>query len=364
MTFAPPDSSAEAPATIDIKALAKVLGLSIGTVSRSLNNRPGVSHKTRQRVLAAAKEHRYSPSSAARQLKDRPSMLLGLFFAPYYGPNREINPNALHLIEHLRRTLKAQGMDMKVFYYRDDQDLRTHALEVDVALFYGHFQTASFAVMHDMGIPAILFDKVSDFDDQISVLADTRQSCNIAVQYLVALGHERIGMMTGPSSEFYFHAYAEAFPEALTEFNIPVRKDWIFELPANLCNQDGACTTLLPLLNSADRPTAIVFASDWLAIGGRKAARQAGLSIPDDLSLVGRDNLSIAAELDPPLTTFDIHLERIAQTISHLAFNLGSHRRPIANASGQRTVYLLPDFIRRSSCRCLRPTPTPAPEHV
>ncbi len=354
MTFDSPH--APAPATIDIKELARVLDLSVGTVSRSLNNRAGVSHKTRQRVLAAAKEHRYAPNSAARQLKARPSMQLGLFFAPYYGPNREINPNALHFIEQLKHTLTAQGMDLTILYYKDDVDLRTQAMEVDVGLFYGHFKAESFAVVHDLGIPAILFDKVSDFDDQISVLADTKQSCNIAVQYLAALGHERIGMMTGPASEHYFHAYAEAFPESLAEFNLPIRTDWIFELPSDRCNQEGACTTLLPLLASADRPTAIVFASDWLALGARKAARQLGLSIPADLSLIGRDNLPITTEVDPPLTTFDLHHGRIAQTITHLAIQLGSHRRPSAG----RTVFLLPDFIKRGSCVCLRPAPARA----
>ena len=269
MTFEGPGDDAP----MDIKELARVLDLSVGTVSRSLNNRAGVSPQTRQRVLAAAKEHRYSPNSAARQLKARPTLLLGLFFAPYYGPNREINPNALHFIEVIRRTLVSQGMDMKVLYYRDDADLRAQALEVDVGLFYGHFPDASFRVVHELGIPAVLFDKVSSHPDQVCVLADTKQSCNMAVQYLAALGHERIGMVTGPASELYFHAYAEAFPLALAEFNLPIRHDWIFELPGERCNQEGSAAALLPILRAKDRPTAIVFASDWLALGGRQAAR-------------------------------------------------------------------------------------------
>lgn len=361
MTFDPPDTSPEAPPAVDIKELASMLGISIGTVSRAINNRSGVSAKTRQRVLAAAREHRYAPNSAARQLKARPALLMGLFFAPYYGPNREINPNALNLIEHLRRSLLAQGVDLKVLHYRNDDDLRVQAEEVDVGFFYGHFEPSAFAVAHELGLPSILYDKQSDFEDQVSVLVDSRQSCNVAVQYLAALGHERIGLMTGPASELYFHAYADAFPAALREFDLPVRSDWIFEMSEDRCNQEGACAALTPLLKSADRPTAIVFASDWLALGGRKAAREAGLSIPGDLSIIGRDNLPITAEIEPPLTTFDIHLGRVSQTISHLAIQLGSRRRPPSGPAANRTVLLLSDLIKRGSCRSLRQIPSTRP---
>lgn len=359
MTFESPDATAGEAAKVDITELARLLGLSIGTVSRSLNNRPGVSLKTRKRVLAAAKEHRYSPSSAARQLKDRPSLLVGLFFAPYYSPNREINPSALGLIERLRLALKTQGVDLKVLYFKDNQDLKDQALEVNVGLFYGHFDESSFAVVHELGIPAILYDKQSAFTDQISVVADTRQSCNVAVQYLAALGHERIGMVTGPDSEFYYRAYKEAFVSSMQEFNLPLRTDWVFEQSAARCNQEGAYETLLPLLKKDDRPTALIFASDWLALGGRKAALAAGLSIPGDISLVGHDNLPITAELDPPLTTFDIHVGRVVQTLAQIAIQLGSHRRPPGDSLESRTVLLLPDFVKRSSCRSLR-TAVPA----
>lgn len=360
MTFESPDAAGSAVPKVDITELARLLGLSIGTVSRSLNNRPGVSLKTRKRVLAAAKEHRYSPSGAARQMKDRPTLLVGVFFAPYYGPNREINPNALNLIERLRLTLKTQGADLKVLYFRDNADLREQALEVDVGLFYGHFESDSFAVAHELGIPAILYDKQSPFADQISVLADTRQSCNLAVQYLAALGHERIGLMTGPASELYFHNYKEAFVASIEEFRLPLRADWIFSQSAERCNQEGASETLLPLLRQTDRPTALVFASDWLALGGRKAALAAGLSIPGDISLVGHDNLPITAEIEPPLTTFDVHLGRVVQTLAQIAIQLGLRRRPVGDSPESRTVLLLPDFLKRGSCRSLRPAPASA----
>ncbi|AHF89366.1 transcriptional regulator [Opitutaceae bacterium TAV5] len=350
-------------ATVDLKELSRLLGLSMVSVSRALNNRPGVSASTRQRVLEAAREHRYTPNSAARQLKARPSMVAGLFFAPYYGPSRDINPNALNLIERLRGTLGTRGVDLKVFYYQNDADLRAQALEVDVGIFYGHFAESSFAVAHERGVPAVLFDKRSPFADQVSVLVDAGQSCSQAVQYLAALGHQRIGLMTGPAEELYFREYAEAFPAALGEFNLEERRDWMFTLPAAACNQEGAREALLPLLRrtvAGERPSAMVFASDWLAIGGRRAALDAGLSLPADFSLVGHDNLPVTAELDPPLTTFDVHIGRVVQTLTQLAVLLGSRGggdTASGSRSGSREVMIPPDFVKRSSCACLRPPP-------
>ncbi|MBC2593903.1 LacI family DNA-binding transcriptional regulator [Ruficoccus amylovorans] len=345
---------------MDLKGLARILNLSIVTVSRALNNRPGVGASTRQRVLEAARTHRYTPNGAARMLKDRPTMTVGLFFAPFYGPKQDINPNALNLIERLRKALDLREVEMRVFYYEGDVNLRTQALEVDVGIFYGHFSTDSFAVAHNVGIPAVLFDKHSPFPDQISVLVDAAQCCQQAVQYLVAQGHTRIGLMTGPLQELYFRKYAEAFPAALTELGLLGHSDWVFCLPGADCNQEGSREALFPLLQRKapeERPTAMVFASDWLAIGGRRAALDAGLSIPRDFSLIGHDNMPVTADLDPPLTTFDMHIGRVVQTLTHLAVQLGSRTKlPRTDAPASRDILIMPDFVKRSSSVCLRPT--------
>ncbi|MDR0352608.1 MAG: LacI family transcriptional regulator [Opitutaceae bacterium] len=348
-------SSASAAVPVNIKSLARLVGVSIGTVSRALNNRYGVNPDTRRRVLEAARAHHFLPNGAARRLRHRPSLQLGLFFAPYYGPNREINPAALNLIETLRASLAEHGAELRVLYYKDDEDLRAQAEGVDVGLFYGHFEAPAFHVAHALGVPAILYDKRSAHEDQVSLMADTGRSCGMAVQYLAALGHERIAMVTGPSGEQYFHNYLETFPAAMAEFNLPVRPEWVVTLDAAACNKDGARDAVLPLLKKRVRPTAIIFASDWLAIGGRKAARDAGLRVPDDISLIGYDNLPITSELDPPLTTFDVHIPRVVETLTLLATQLGTRQRRAARGALRKEYLITPDFVKRQSCRCLRP---------
>ncbi|MDR1788942.1 MAG: LacI family transcriptional regulator [Opitutaceae bacterium] len=349
-----------AAARVDLRTLSRLVGLSMVTVSRALNNRPGVKAATRQRVLAAAREHGYAPSAAARLLRARPSLVAGLVFAPYYGPSREINPHALALVERLRAALRLRGVDMRVLYFEGDEALRGQILEANVLVFYGSFRESAFAIAAESGIPALLFDKRSGQPGQISVLVDAAQSCARAVEYLAALGHERVGLVTGPAEELYYNEYARAFPGALRELNLPARPEWVFQLPAAACNQDGARAALLPLLrrpNPAERPSAIVFASDWLALGGRRAALDAGLSLPADLSIIGHDNLPSGAEIEPALTTFDVHAGRVVQTLTHFAVLLGSRRDGAPAPGAAREVLIPADFIKRASCACLRPAP-------
>jgi LacI family transcriptional regulator len=308
--------------------------------------------------METARRHGYVPNSAARLLKARSTLKVGVFFAPYHGPHGEINPAALNVIEALRAHMRRQGMELLVFYFSNDDELRAQAGTVNVGIFIGHFEASSYRAVDALGLPAIAYTAHSPCPSHISVLTDTRQTGSLATQYLAALGHRRIGLVTGPREGIQFARFREGFEQAAGEFRIPVRPEWIFELPASHCNRDGTAEALLPLLKKAKakRPTALVFASDWFALGGRKAAKEAGLSVPDDLSLVGCDNIPLGAEVEPALTTFDSHINDIVHTITRLAARLASPGGQTALA-GQREIPLRSDLIKRDSCACLWPVP-------
>jgi LacI family transcriptional regulator len=257
--------------------------------------------------------------------------------------------------------MQSQRMELRVLHYENNEELKAQAKDVHVGVFFGHFEDSSFATIHELGLPAILYSKRSSYTSQICVLPDTRHCANTGVQYLAALGHERIALVTGPLVETPFQGYREGFEQALREFHIPIVERWLVELPESDCNKDGTCSALLPLLQTADeteRPSAILFSSDWLALGGRKAAREIGLRVPEDLSLIGYDNVPLSAELDPPLTTFDIHMPDLVQTITRLAAQLGGHPKSKSAPAPQREMFILPDLIKRGSCACLRPLPS------
>lgn len=338
-----------------IKQLAQSLGVSIGTVSRALNNRYGVNPRTRTRILDEARRIGYVPNSSARRLKDHPSLTIGLFFAPFLSPNHEINPAALNFVQILREQARAENASLQTLFFTTETELRaqTEVNRLDVALFYGQFAPSVFEIIHHMGIPAVLLHYHSRHPDQMSICIDMPHAAGSAVEYLAALGHEKIGIVTGPHTSLHASGYHSGFKSALEEFGLQYRADWDFELTAEQANKAGSAEVLVPLLQKSDRPTAIVFFSDWLALGGRAAARQVGLRVPEDLSLIGFENMPSSAEIDPPLTTFDVHFPKAAELVVEMAMKLGSGQT-VSSVTENREVLMSAELIKRGSCVCLR----------
>jgi len=337
-----------------IRQIAKTLGISIGTVSRSLNNRYGVNSRTRELVLAEARRLGYVPNQAARNLKAHPSLSVGLFFSPFRGATGEINPAALNLIEAFKKALAKAGMAARVVLFTDLLELKRQTDGINVAVFYGHFEDTALEIVHDAGIPAVLLQHPpSGLPNQVSLIIDTETAGAAAVEYLAALGHERIGIVVSPLTESHGAGLLAGYRRAIAEFHLPQDKSWLCEMPPELANKDGGRMGMERLLKLKNHPTAVIFASDWMAFGGLRAANEAGLSVPHDVSVIGFDNLDISAETTPPLTTFDVHLEREVELLVQLVENLGLRRLDLKEDSN-RKVLLAPDLIRRKSCVCLR----------
>ncbi|MBC8008714.1 MAG: LacI family DNA-binding transcriptional regulator [Burkholderiales bacterium] len=355
-----PSDDAKKP-NAGLEAIARELGISAGTVSRALNNRYGVNVNTRNRILAEARRIGYVPNSAARQLKDHPALNIGLLFAPFFSSNREINPTAMLFIDLLRANISREGMALHVIFFSTEAELQTQidAKHVDIAIFYGEFPQSSYQMIHSLGTPSIVLHHRTEFSDQVSVLVDTAQAGFRAVEYLAAMGHEHIALVTGPRGTMHADGIWSGFQEACAEFALPSHPEWLIELDAANNNKEGAAAALLPVLHGVVRPTAVFAASDWTALGAFKAARDLNLQLPQDISVIGYDNLPIAAELTPALTTFDVNLPRQAEMLTSLAADLGQRRWVLQNST-HREVLLTPDLIKRQSCRSLRRATVPA----
>lgn len=338
-----------------IKQLAKSLGISIGTVSRAMNNRYGVNPRTRARVLEEARRLGYIPNGAARRLKDHPALTMGLFFAPFIGPNQEINPAALNFVQMIKHQAEVEGTSLQTIFFGRESEMRVQveSHRMDVAVFYGQFPTTVFDTVHEIGVPAILLHHHSRHPDQVSICIDMKHAGASAVEYLAALGHERIGLVTGPATSLHVAGYREGFLSGLEEFGLERVTKWDIELSVEQSNKQGAAEALTPLLQKKERPTALVFFSDWLALGGRQAARNAGLSVPSDISLIGFENMPSSADLDPPLTTFDVHFPKAAELVVEMAMKLGGGQYPVEKPE-DREILMTAELIKRASCACLR----------
>jgi DNA-binding LacI/PurR family transcriptional regulator len=328
--------------------VADAAGVAQSTVSRILNDAAvliPVAEETRTRVRAVAAELGYQPHPFARALRGAPSMLLGAVVRditdPFFGAAIEalsIEAKARGysvVLGHAQATakealaltavLEARQCDALVLLgdLRDEPrlvaDLQNSPVRV-VALWHG-------ALQPDHGFP--------------TVTVDNRAGTRAALAHLTALGHRRIAFVGGASHGDIRERQA-AYEEYLAEVGIEPVDGYVRHVPNGINGGERGVTDLLAL---QPRPTAIMAATDILAVGIIHAAYELGVSIPGELSIVGFDDIAVAAATVPSLTTVKMPLAKIVAAGVELAIGEG------AGSSGQtqRLVFKPKLVVRRST---------------
>lgn len=289
---------------ITIKDVAERAGASLKTVSRVLNNEPNVRKQTRERVLAVMRELDYRPSMSARSLAGRRSFLIGLT----YG-----NPRPSYLVDVLSGVLdrcREEGFELLLYPFRhDDKDVVERLItamrssEIDGLVVTPPLCDASPVIeaLDGLGLPFSRTSASSHLDHASPfVTLDDRTAARDMTDYLVALGHERIGFVKGhpnhPAAGLRLKGYRDALAAHGLAYDTGLVEPGMFAL-------EGGREAGAKLLSRAPRPTAIFASNDESAAGVIQAAHQAGLSVPGDVSVVGFDDTYAAKFVWPPLTT-------------------------------------------------------------
>jgi DNA-binding LacI/PurR family transcriptional regulator len=286
--------SPDAPARIaDVATLA---GVGIATVSRVLNGHGGVRSTTRERVVEAIEALNYRPSSLARGLSLQRTMVVAALL-PWFT-----NPSAVQRVRGIVDGLSSSRYDLMVFDI-ESEDRQRRAFELfdrgdraDGLLVVSTLPPESEVDrLRAAAIPCVLIDAVHSSFPSIAV--DDIAGGKIATEHLVALGHRRIALIGDPPPEFRFDRSRDrtrGYERALAGAGIEVRPDYVRE-GTRLQHVARAITT--ELLSLPDRPTAVFAASDTQAIGAIEAARGLGIDVPRDLSVIGFDDIEVAAYL-------------------------------------------------------------------
>jgi DNA-binding LacI/PurR family transcriptional regulator len=176
------------------------------------------------------------------------------------------------------------------------------------------------------GVPFVVFDPTAELPDDVPFVGATNwRGGRSATQHLIDLGHHRIAMISTPDEPFFARARLDGYCSTMSGAGLPVDPELVIQ--AGLTREDGhaAARTLLEL---PEPPTAVFTTNDLQALGVYQAAREAGLSIPLDLSVVGFDDLPVVAWVDPPLTTVHQPLTEMAVAATQLALALGRGEQP------------------------------------
>lgn len=295
-----PSRRADQPTINDV---ARIAGVSKKTVSRVINRSPLLTDDTRERVEKVIRELGYVPNPQARALALRRNYLVGLIHD---------NPNAQMVLNVQQGILDAlHGTEFELVVRPVDR--RSPAMLDDVRAFlerqrlYGVVllppiseNEALARVCEDLGCRYVRMGSVQLDDADHMVASNDREAVRDATAYLIEQGHRLIGLIEGPHG---FRSAAErraGFEDALGQADIKLPRSLFAQGTYTFESGVAAATRLLDL---APRPTAILASNDEMAAGVIHAARQRGLSVPEDLSVIGFDDTAIAAQIWPPLTT-------------------------------------------------------------
>jgi len=323
------------PKRVTIKDVAKHAGTSYQTVSRVINNKPDVAPETRQRVLAAIEALNYRPSLAATSRTQAQTYIMAIAISPY---NEfllyEGDPHLLRLIHGIDRELAVRNYSLllSTIHFNNDNAIESRLLSRQLA--DGVIIRLS---MDDQGRCANLFAEkgypvvvvgYSHNNNIPSIRSDDEHGAYTLTQHLLALGHRRIGIISGPvgdpATQMRWQGYRRAMRESgLDEDHTPYA--------VGNYTADSGYDAVSQLMQNSPDLTAIAAFSDTMAIGAMQWLRENGYTIPDDISIVGYDDIPDAQRQSPPLTTIRIPSMQEGQRAVQILFDLIENRKVYDN---------------------------------
>ena len=330
--------------TPDIRAVAALAKVSIATVSRTINGSPVVSERLSKRVWQAIEQLNYFPNTHARTLVSGRSRLFGIIV------ENITNPFFPELIQSFEEVAVANGYEILVSSSNSDPAVLTTCVRrmlerkvegVAVLTFGEEEPVLDQLAFHD--VPIVLAEfKLSD-PKASTIVLDYSTGIRAAVDHLAAMGHRKIGFLAGPHKLHSAITRQNDFQTAMQMTKMPIQKKWIIECDHTL---KGGVVGFGKLQELPTRPTAVICSNDMTAIGVLRAAYLQGLRVPQDLSVIGLDDIDFAEFTLPPLTT--IRLSR--SDLARAAFDaLRQHAENPAKPGLQREFLVSTSLVVRGS---------------
>lgn len=302
--------STSKPERMDIHAVAKQAHVSIATVSRTINHVSTVNPKLAKRVWEAIRELNYFPNTQARALVSGRSKMLGLIVSEI------TNPFFPELIQGFEDVAVENGYEILIgsTNYEPERMQRCIRRMMErnaegVAVMTFGIEQPLLDQLADRNVPLVFVDVAPNRPGMFVLKVDYHHGIRQGVQHLAALGHRQIGFVTGPPRLHSAQSRLAAFKKALGECGIPVDEKLIIESDHTM---EGGMVSAKAMMVQKDLPTAIMCSNDMLAIGVLHEMSRSGVKVPDEISIVGFDDIHMAAMMIPPLTSIQMSRTDIA----------------------------------------------------
>jgi len=331
---------------LTLEDIARKAGVSRSTVSRVINDQPNVSEAVRKRVWEVIKKTGYQPNVAARSLASQRSYMVGLVL-PHSVSYLFTDPYIPHLIQGVAQSCNQFDYTLGLFHASTQEDEQKMYPRVSrgglldgVILQAGHHGDPLMDRLVESDLPLIFVGRPFQSENVSYIDIDNTDGAYNAVSHLIRLGYKRIATIAGSEQSTVGIDRKQGYVKALQDRDLPVDENLITESDFT---EVGGYDAMVHLLSN--KPEAVFAASDVMAVGAIRAVRNAGMVIPDDIAIVGFDDLPVAKMTNPALTTIRQPINRLGSTAVEMLIDM------IQNGSKPHNrIILSTELVVRDSC--------------
>ncbi len=292
------------PKKVTIKDVAREAGVSISTVSNALNDVDVLHPDTKRHILEVAHRMHYMPNLNGRNLKAQKTNVIGLFLnsivGPYYGT----------LVESIYQSSRKEGYELNIYISNRQDNLMSNILgsRVDGAIIFNEYVGKEEELMlEENELPVVFIDRERKGKCMGSVVFDSYHEGEMAARYLLELGHATFGYVRGEANNFDDEERCRGFADVLRRAGIRLSQEYIWQ---GEYERNAAYESMMRFLETGKvLPEAIFAANDLSAIGTIEALLGAGISVPDQVSVIGCDDIEMARFFKPSITTIRTSFE-------------------------------------------------------
>lgn len=289
---------------VTVKDIAKEAGVSHSTVSRALHGNPLISDETSERIRQIALQMGYLPSAAARALKTKRSRVLGVVLSSVEDPFFS------EILQGIEEVVQGSGYSLFIASADRDPDREQKIVQAmverradGVIICSTSFSSEQSGPLLQYGVPLVVVNNQAAEDFRYSIYHDDIDGSRQVTRHLIDLGHRRIGYIGNSASGRTTLDRLTGFRQEMEAFGLTVQPEFIYEASGG--GPEHGISAAQYFLQLPNRPTALVCYNDMLAIGVLKSLQQAGVCVPQEISITGFDNIVFSAYTHPPLTTLD-----------------------------------------------------------
>lgn len=335
-----------------IKDVAKKAGVSISVVSRAFNNYPDINVNTRQRILDIAGELNYSPNIVAKNLSSKKHKTIGLIASGIFKENVK-DTISFEVFKGVYSSVEENEYELSVFLidsFKQKQKSYTQFCldrKIGGTILQGiRTDDRYFRELMNSNIPCVMVDVIPQVENRLigSVTSDNRGASKEIATYLIKNNHKKIVVMAGTHETYVNSERLKGTKDAFEEYGIDLPDEDILE--ANFSEQEAYQMAKQYL--QVKQPTAFICYSDLMAIGVMKAVQEAGLTVPDDISVTGFDDLLISDFTQPRLTTVRQDFYEIGTQSALLLQQL------MEGKAEKKQVFVDHEFVERDSVKKLK----------